>query len=355
MDRSDFPTARPAAIETFSPSLVNQLLDCPTRVAFARDPELRAWQRPTTQSCLGLVAHAVAEKAARLTATRDPALVRAELEAQWDDECERQLAVLRRAWAPAEPPAPREWPGYAITRARTIRRAVRSAGSDCGELRREPQAAGVEMEIRDTVTGLVGRIDRIETDGASTRVVDLKTGIDQDELTEGQLRQLQLYAVLVRRRTGKWPTSIAVEDASGRQWVHDLDPRDAESSFGEAQEAVAAFNRLLGPEGYSGDAEPTADRCRYCSFRVLCRPYWELLRTDWQHKAVFGSTEGTGAADSSVQLRITSPVDAFGRAVRIGGLAAVGCHPRAKLAITGWSGTHSSSAQALWSTLVRTW
>ena len=73
--------------------------------------------------------------------------------------------------------------------------------------------------MEDPGSIFVGRADRIERVGSATRVVDLKSGMHQGEPNEGQLRQLLLYAVLVHRTTGSWPAEIAIENASGEQFV----------------------------------------------------------------------------------------------------------------------------------------
>lgn len=359
MPQPEFPGPRPTLISGVSPSLANQLLACELRVAFSRDPGFKNLRRPSTHSLLGQVAHAVTESAFRWSGARDdPDLVRAAVEELWNDEVVRASAALSRAWAPASPPAPAEWPGYQLTRARTVRRAARlvcaSGLSKAGGL----PTTDVEIELTDPETGLFGRADRIERRGASTRIVDLKTGLRQAEPTEDQTRQLLLYSVLVHRSTGEWPTEVAIEDASGARSTIVLDAVTAEEALAEVMSAVDAFNEHVANEDIVERAEPTADRCRWCPFRVVCGPYWRSLRSDWGHHSALGvvirsdQSERGGYADVLVE----SPVDLEGSLVRISGLATAPEGDGSHLAATDVAGDPASGdMRARWSSTIRIW
>lgn len=247
-----------------------------------------------------------------------------------------------------------------MTRARTIRRAVRQVTQPAGEkpaAAPQPPGTGMEIELRDEETGLFGRADRIESDGNSTRVVDLKTGLRQDEPTEEQRRQLLLYAVLVHRTAGAWPSAIAVEDAAGVQYREDLDPAEAEAALNEVLAAVAAFNTAAREEDLISRAAPDADRCRWCAHRVVCRPYWSAVQTEWDHRAVLGSVaaSGTSEAGTYVTLTVESPRERSGRTVHVAGLAGPPLRTT-KVAVVDWAGpSQVDEIRARWSTIVRAW
>ena len=123
--------------------------------------------------------------------------------------------------------------GVAWVRAYASPHHPSGAGATCSYTAsgsKRASSTGVEIELRDARSGLSGRADRIEQDGRATRVVDLKTGLHQAEPTPAQRRQLLLYAILVQRTTGQWPSSIAVEDASGNRYDQPLDPDEAETA-----------------------------------------------------------------------------------------------------------------------------
>jgi RecB family exonuclease len=361
VEPTDFPTPHPSEITEISPSLANQLLSCPLRVAFSRDPDHKGWRRPSTYTALGNVAHALTEAAfKRRNWSRDPVAAKAELSQFWDAQVADEAAKLAGAWAPASPPPPDEWPGYSMTRARTVRRAVRQvtqpAGQQPGLALRTP-GTGIEIPLRDEETGLVGRADRIESDGASTRVVDLKTGLRQDAPTEEQRRQLLLYAVLVNRTTGAWPSTIAVEDAAGAQYREPLDPAEATLTLDEVLAAAAAFNAATQGGDLISTAAPDADRCRWCAHRVVCGPYWSALKPEWGHRAVLGSVTASGISEEGtyVSLITESPTERSGKTVHVAGLAGPPLRT-AKAAVVDWAGpAEVGEIRARWSTVVRAW
>jgi len=359
MNPTDFVSPRPTPISNFSPSLANQLMACQLRVAFQRDPSLRSWRRPSTYTALGLAAHAVTEAAFRRKGWASEAgAIRAQLQALWDKEVEQSAASLVKAWAPAEPPPPPEWPGYALTRARTIRRATRMLSKPLSERPQPSDGTGVEVELRDPASGLFGRADRIEVDGDSTRVLDLKTGLNQADPTEDQQRQLLLYSFLVHRKTGTWPRSIAIEDATGSQCVLPLHPSEAEEAVFEAQSAVSRFNDVVDADGFVELANPSPELCRWCAFRVLCRPFWETLSSDWEQRAAMGSVTMTGNSQGGpfVVLRCESPADRNTRTLQVSGLPERLPEGTTKVAVVDWSGSaEADSVRARWSTTVRTY
>jgi RecB family exonuclease len=361
MDPSDFPAPQPTPIEKFSPSLANQLLACGLRVAFIRDPSYRPLRRPSTYSVLGEVAHAITELAYKGGGfDGDEPAARAWLELEWEKESERQSAKLCAAWAPGSPPSAVEWPGYNLTRARTVRRGARLLASRqrVREATEPAPGTGVELDLDDPASGLYGRADRIERSGNRTRIVDLKSGLHQAEPTADQHRQLLLYAVLLQRSTGDWPSEIAIEDASGAQVAIELDPSAAETALAEVLAAVSAFNEDFGTVDFSTKADPNPDRCRWCAFRVACGPYWQELRTNWEHRSVFGEIEEVGRSDSGgfARVLVASPVDLVGRSVHVSSIAENLSPEATHLAMVDVSGSVASEhVRARWSSLWRAW
>ena len=215
----------------------------------------------------------------------------------------------------------------------------------------------MEVELRDPDSGLCGRIDRIERDGSTTRVVDLKTGPHQEEPTEEQRRQLLLYAVLIHRTTGDWPTSIAIEDASGTRYTEPLDASSAEQALADVQSAVAAFNTAIDKDILIESAEPSDERCGRCAYRVVCHPYWDALESSWDHRSVVGTVVASGKSGGGAfaEIQIERPTDRTGRRMHLAGVA--GTLPTdGKIAVIGWIGpADGCDVRARWSTVLRTW
>jgi RecB family exonuclease len=357
---NDFPTPKPPPIGKLSPSLANQLLSCPLRVAFSRDTELRVWQKPSTHTELGRVAHAVTEASfKRKDWPRDPADLRSALTDLWQRELATGVERLMAAWAPGTPPPPDEWPGYALTKTRTIRRAIKlqSTLSSAPAHERAP-GTGVEIALSDAQSGLFGRADRIEQHGGSTRVVDLKTGLNQEEPSDEQQRQLLLYAVLVERTTGSWPASVAVEDASGNVFERALDPAQAESALSESLAAVERFNHALSQESLLAEATPSPDRCRWCDFRPVCGPFWASVRADWGQRSAMGSIVETGGDGEARFLRIDieRPNDRASSRIHVAGLRSGIPADATHVAIVDWIGAPEvGEVRARWSTKTRSW
>lgn len=355
----DLPVPHAAPLTRVSPTSASDLLACGLRAAFSRDPVLRVWRRPSTYSLLGTVAHAVIEAAfKRADWEDDPEAARAQISALWDEQVNRAAGTLIKAWAPSAPPRPELWPGYQLTRSRTIRRAVRLVSSRERATGPHQPGTGVEVELEDATSGLSGRVDRIERHGSATRVVDLKTGLHQGEPTEEQHRQLLLYAVLVRQETGEWPSEIAIEDASGGQISMPLEVAEAEATAKEVAEAVRAFNELNGTGHIVEAARPTAERCRWCAFRVVCAPYWHRLRSDWGHRSLLGEVLEVGNSDHGtfVRLRVESPVDLAGSVVHVSVLPApLGSSDKWMAAVGVEGDPVLAEVRARWSTTVRIW
>ena len=153
----EFRDPVPEPIERFSPTLANELLACPRRVGFARDPSFAGWKRPSTFSVLGDAAHAVAELVAkRHNWPIEPEERRRRLEIVWDDRVRAGAAKLSAAWAPAEPPPIEEWPTYHVTRSRTIRRAERAI-AERGVEAHGASGMNVSVPVPDE-TGVVARL-----------------------------------------------------------------------------------------------------------------------------------------------------------------------------------------------------
>lgn len=359
MEPTEFPSPSPTPIAEISPSLANQLLTCQLRTGFARDPEHKGWRRPSTWSALGVAAHAVTEAVfKRNDWPENPSAARELLEELWTEEIERGVKNLAETWSPATPPPPQEWPGYALTRSRTIRRASKLAAVPKVAGTKPAPGTGVELELRDPDSGLFGRADRIEYEGGSTRVVDLKTGLHQDEPTEAQRRQLLLYAVLVHRTNGEWPTSIAVEDASGNRYSQPLDAARAEDALADVQAAVAGFNSAIGDGSLVASASPDSERCRWCEFRVICAPFWEAVSSEWGQRSVLGSVVETGRSEMGtyVSISVESPADRAVTDAHISGLPSALPSGATRIAITDFTGSpEAADVRARWSTVVRTW
>lgn len=310
----DLPFAQPAAISSLSPTAANDLLACPYRLAWRLDPRLRSLRRPSPWSSLGAVAHAVVEDVAKGLLADAVTMndARALIESSWakhEGEAHHQLS---ERWAPTTPPGPTEWPGYHLTRARTIRRALRQFGAP-RVTTPTPTATLVEKDLTAAGTGLRGRPDRVEGGPGQRTVVDLKTGLSQEGATESQRFQLLIYCHLVDAATGDMPTRIAIEDPSGRRWENAVTPAEVEEAVGTVDEARHKYEATPTAE-LATLAAPSADTCRRCAYRLVCTPYWQALETTWAHPSVAGTVVDIqeNAFGATARIDAASPIDAPG-------------------------------------------
>jgi hypothetical protein len=307
---AEYPKPNPAPLGAISPTLANDLLSCALRVAWRLDVSYASLRRPSTFSELGMIAHAVVEDVGKglLAKANTPGEARELLEADWRTHQVAREANLAAAWAPAQAPPAEQWPGYQLTRARVIRRGVRSIGRYIAP---RSAASQVESRLDDPATGLTGRPDRVEGPSGDRCVVDLKTGLAQADPTPAQRRQLLLYAYLVSAETGEIPTRMAVEDASGKRWSEAVDADEVRRTVDEVIGRRDEFDTAVAAGAIADLASPSADTCRYCPYRVVCGSYWTSLTAGWAHPSVAGEIVDVhrSPAGSVLTVLAESPVD----------------------------------------------
>ena len=362
-----YPVPEPAPLESFAPTNVNNLAACPLRVAFSRDQELREWRRPSLPAALGRVAHAVTEFAfSPHRWPSEPFDVKSALNDEWDRHVARESSKLAEAWTPAEPPPARDWPNYQLTRVRTLRRSEKEISS----AREQPHVQNRPVEpddrafvvsearLSDSQSGLYGWADRIQRTSDGFRVIDLKTGVNQAEASEDQERQLLLYGVLCHRKYGEWPDEIVIENASGEQYSRALDPDKAEAALAEACALVNEFNESVAePAEFLSRASPSAEVCRWCEFRVVCRPYGDTSSVDWDHRVVGGEIVGVSetAIGLSVTVAPTVPAGLSNQVTISKVLAPIPPSARYIVADGVRGALDSADVAAVWSTRIRVW
>lgn len=311
--RSEAPN--PTKLGEVSPTLANDLLDCPYRVAWRLDGRFKYLRRPNTRSELGRIAHQVVEDIGRglLRTASTAEETRALVEQSWEVHQAASVKVLSGHWAPSVPPRPEDWPGFFVTKTRVIRRALRLSQGQGSPGTKDHTS--IERTLIDPESGLRGRPDRIETRSGNVVVVDLKTGLGQKDPSVGQRRQLLVYSFLVNRETDQWPDKVAIEDASGRRWEEPVVPDEANRMVEEIIQAKEVFNRAVESKVVRELAAPASETCRWCTYRPVCDAYWESLTTDWQHGSVAGRLASTVAMGPHRKLTIVarSPVDSLDR------------------------------------------
>lgn len=284
-------------------------------MAWRFDGRFDSFARPSPSSALGVAAHGVVEELSHglLRGSSSHDEVRERLDRAWNARITQARTNLDRAWSPASPPPPEEWPGYHLTRVRLLRRAQQIAERHAVA---PPTIAPPQVErlLEDPEDELRGRPDRVEGPPGDRCVVDLKTGLSQAGPTDAQRRQLLLYARLVQSATGERPRRMAIEDATGRRWQESVNPIEVEAAIADLRDRRGAYESAAAQGTLESLAQPSADTCRWCPYRLLCRPYWSSLQTSWQHGSVAGTVTNIMTAGQAALLEIdaTSPSDERG-------------------------------------------
>lgn len=327
------PTFEP--LWAISPTLASALQQCWLRVAYSRDPALKRLRRPTDRTALGTAAHALTEKAWKGDLSGSGTADQDSLSAAWDQVVEQQQQRLAAAWAPAVPPTPPRWPGYALTRARLLRRLlpvvaqatpstppVNAAAAHGVQM---PSLPWVERRLKDDSTGLIGTPDRVEQRGEQVVVVDFKSGVHQGEMTPGQGLQLLLYAHLVQVARGTLPQVAVVLDGDGKERTLQVAPSSVAEAVAEVTALRDRYNGALMGATSASMAAPGPDVCRGCPYRPVCRPFAEHWSEDWKvGRGVQGllQKQGPHAGTWEIEVLAQAPVELKGSIVRVTGLVA---------------------------------
>lgn len=276
------------------------------------------------RASLGKVAHAMHEKAWKGGfADVDESNLRAAASDTWSALCATEYeTILDQASGVDLPPKPAEWPGYEVTRARTIRRVTEISTTPRTGRSSDGQQIHTELQLVDPEIGLEGRLDRLQVVDGRFHVTDLKSGIWQGDVASDQEQQLLLYAALVRTVFGQLPSSISIETAEGRTYSLPVHRDDVDVAVATAVRLVDQFNTAAsgGWPALEALSRPNDEGCRHCPARILCEPYWRALQSGWRfHGAARGTVADLTAVSGcwTVKINTSSPCDRTGRMTSI--------------------------------------
>jgi hypothetical protein len=340
-----WPAPVPQALASVSPSRVNSLLRCGLRVAFEQDHRFRHWRRPTPRSSLGIAAHKLTEESFSHQFDNEDTEQRAAwLTRRWNALIHAQAELMRSAWGPALPPEAKDWPGYAFVKVRLVRRLAREqidAGSHYpaqASFRHAdpatPRLPLLECRMEDPVAGIHGTPDRVEKSDGRLRVLDLKSGLHQGDVTDDQRRQMLLYGHLVTATLGESPNDLIIVDIAGRETAVPFDLSDEAGAVLLVQRTRESWNSAIeaGDTAFSL-ASPSPEACRWCPFRVACLPSWQAWEPSWEiPAAVSGIVREVTQASQSFEVHLAQdlPSAAAGEEARLVGIPeqgiAVGDH-----------------------------
>jgi len=273
------PPLELTSIPAVSPSLAEVLRLCPLRAGLSRADGASQFVLGQPKAWLGTAYHSVLENAA------DGGAAAAD-EAAWLAAISLQHDRARRHSLDQRFGPPERWPGYqlvramALMRAREFAKASRGAGrsgaSEGGEAAREQWLSAANGR-------LVGRPDLIRGDA----VIDYKTGDVHEQgdssIAKGSyVRQLQIYALLVKERTGRWPARGVLLPMEGPPFEVAMEPAACERAAADAVSLLEQYNRRMESGGVPARlASPTPEACRRCPYQILCPAFWAAATDSW--------------------------------------------------------------------------
>lgn len=357
------PSPQPATPGWITPSLLSTMRTCPRRAGYQLDPRFGSLRRSGLRAALGRLAHRVLEESGA-----------EDFEAAWSAAEAETWAELRREWAPATPPTPRNWPGWALTRARIRARWQKGeSGPTTAHAEDHPRAVGnherphrstahsgphgplpwVERTLADPGRRMRGRPDLVQQANGRVRLVDHKTGVTQGEANEDQILQLAFYVSLVEHVMGRPPDEVAVRDASG---LDHLVVIDQETVHGVQADATSARSAL--EEAFRGGdllAHPASGACATCPFRLLCTAFLDEYSPDWAcgHVRIVRLPSILAQQDGAMDVEVLAPSWAH-KSLHMVGFALPGAQPGQLWGISDYEGP-DTTAIARWNSLAHAW
>jgi hypothetical protein len=293
-----WPRPRPHPMTYISPTAATDLEACSLKVGFARDPDFSSLRRLGDSAAVGIAAHAVYERVARgeydYPEGEDARTILGKI---WDQEVASVQRRLNDAWNPAQVPEPGEWRNIARARRSILRsqeprlipgheRVITGLPSEPRSTKLRLAAATsplpwIERRLRDANLGIEGTPDRVERQVDGVWILDLKSGWDQDEATDVQRRQLFIYVHLVSAALGERPTHVAIDSRKGRFPLQVSWP-SVETDAQRLAQLRSDFNVALEAGAPKLEANPSAQNCRYCPFRLVCGPSQVTVSEEWR-------------------------------------------------------------------------
>jgi hypothetical protein len=141
----------------------------------------------------------------------------------------------------------------------------------------------VEKRLQSSDGLIVGQPDLVNL--RRREVIDYKTNLGSheapDSISDGDVRQLKLYAYLLHEK------SIVIERgtivrANGARSSIEISKDDARMEADEAKRTLKEFNRYVSTgSAFESLARPSVEACRWCPCLPACEPFWQTAHPQW--------------------------------------------------------------------------
>lgn len=270
-----------------------RLMLCKLQFALDRDSAVsRQLRRGSTFTALGSAAHKLEELVheGKFDKINDLEVSDAVIEC-WDELIQVELARLHAQWPEYELIRPRDFPRYAYVFCNATDRAA-----DLAIRRRLKGAGGPRIEIEKTLIDndlqIEGRPDRYVVTDNTFSVVDIKSGAATSEIQPAHRHQLLTYCHLIAKTNGLTAKSIQIQDVEGNCTEELVSSDVIANHISKVVKVRAEYMGIsAGNEGFTQYAQPSADACRYCNYRVICASYWNLPDDERQKDDLIGTVQ----------------------------------------------------------------
>ena len=285
-----------------SPSLAEQIRSCMLRAGLSRGEGISAFVLGNPKAWLGTAYHEVLASVQGV-GCEDSELGQ-RIEELWNTSVAKLYERAREHPLDRRFGAPLTWPGYYLVSAMLRFRARELAGAARRQGRHDPEGTssgrgGVFFEQRLVAFGgkLVGTPDVVRND----EILDYKSGAVFEDEGHGQeqsvkasfIRQLRLYAYLVKEVLGRWPQRGVLIPMVGNQVEVDLEPAACEKEALEAVGMLDRYNTLIHASRDPQDfASPSPEACRWCPYKLICPAFWRDVAPNWSGKLDGDAIEG---------------------------------------------------------------
>ena len=229
----------------------------------------------------------------------------ATVERLWNEAIEAQHTRMLTYHLDRRFDSPTSWPGYHLAKASAALRA-RSLVSESvpsppdEDARASNELRGGLRERKFTAYGgkLIGRPDIVRAneivDFKSGSIVETRDEHGTESIKAAYVRQLQIYGYLIHETLGRWLQRGVLLPAVGPGVEIQLHQQDCEREALEAVGLLEAYNDKVADNVPVTDfAAPSPVNCKWCPYKVLCRPFWTTASTDWSGLLDGAAIEGT--------------------------------------------------------------
>lgn len=289
-------------ISAVSPSLSEVLRLCLLRAGLGRTKGTDQFDLGNPKAWLGTAYHEVLAAAGQQGEAADAAAV-------WERVIDERHQRAQHHPLDSRFGTPERWPGYHLIRAMALLRAAgvvkdaqASAGA-AGSSDADSSSSGHERWLSAAGGRIVGRPDVLRGDA----VIDYKTGDvfedgENEPVKASYVRQLQLYAFLVKETTGSWPRRGVLLPMEGAPVEVSLDPATCKQIAQEALDRLEKYNEVISAGGEASRlASPSPSSCRWCAYQLICPAFWRAASEEWRDH---GGSAAVGGPASSVPVPI---------------------------------------------------